>query len=105
MSKQFSFTNDRFKKARGGYSRLLLLHCERCAHPIATYQKDGPGILKRIYLDRVRDVEMPHRKLVCAKCGTLLGIPIVYEKERRPAIRLFAGAIGKRIIPASATEK
>lgn len=51
MSAKLSFKSDRFKKNRGGHSRWLLLHCEKCSQAIATYQKDGPGILKRLYLD------------------------------------------------------
>jgi hypothetical protein len=65
------------------------------------YQKDGPGILKRMYLDRMVNVDT-HKwlksNLECPKCKTLLGVPIIYKKEDRPAIRLFAGAVGKKII-------
>lgn len=94
-----SLKNDRFRKNRGGHSRWLLLHCELCKQTIATYQKDGPGILKRLYLDRFAPgVDTHNKHLVCAGCKTVLGVKTVYEKEQRPAYRLFAGAIGKKIV-------
>lgn len=104
MGKKIDFKNDKFRKERGGYSRWLELHCEKCKQPLALYQKDGPGILKRIYLDRLqlRDDQAiaagPKAALACKKCKTVLGVPTIYEKEKRPAFRLFAGAVGKKII-------
>lgn len=98
---KFSFKNDRFKKNRGGYSRLLSLHCEKCRHPFAHYQKDGPGILKRLYVDRLTfpgHRAGKEKNLICGKCKTILGVLTVYQKEKRPAYRLFAGAVGKRIV-------
>ncbi len=101
MSKNSKFQSDKFKKARGGFSRWLQVFCESCIAPIVIYQKDGPGILKRMYLDRMVNVDT-HKwlksNLECPKCKTLLGVPIIYKKEDRPAIRLFAGAVGKKII-------
>ena len=52
------FKSDKFKKARGGYSRLFDIRCEKCGNHICYYQKDGPGILKRMYLDRVKTVSL-----------------------------------------------
>ena len=96
------FKNDRFKKNRGGNSRWLLLHCEKCGNPIAIYQKDGPGILKRLYFDRiflpVSLVDKKNKNFVCKKCQTLLGIQDVYKKENRLIYRLFSGAVSKKII-------
>ncbi len=105
---KISFKNDRFKKNRGGYSRLLSLHCEKCKHHVALYQKDGPGILKRLYVDRLTfpgRLARKERNLICEKCKTILGVPIVYQKEQRPAYRLFAGAVGKRIVKAAKKER
>lgn len=68
------------------------------------YQKDGPGILKRMYIDRIHHEDAfkwVTENFVCHKCEMLLGVPIVYKKEDRPAIRLFAGAVGKKIISAN----
>jgi len=33
-----------------------------------------------------------------AKCKRLLGIKYIYEKEKRPAYRLFVGAVVKKIV-------
>jgi hypothetical protein len=73
LMKLLQLKHDKYRKARGGYSRLLEIHCEHCSHVIALYQKDGPGSLKR-----------------------LLGIPYIYEKEKRPAFRLFQGSVTKK---------
>lgn len=102
MSKKLAFKSDRYRKNRDGCSRWLLLHCEKCGNLIAIYQKDGSGILKRLYLDRIfapeRLTDKRNKNLVCEKCKTVLGIQDVYEKENRLAYRLFAGAIGKKIV-------
>lgn len=64
------------------------------------YQKDGPGILKRLYIDRIApSMNFDTKKnLKCKKCKIVLGIPTIYQKEHRSAYRLFAGAIEKKII-------
>lgn len=102
------FKNDAFRKARGGYSRMLAISCESCGEYICTYQKDGPGILKRIYLDRISDSKkysnldktsiksLPLFK--CPKCSQVMGLPMIYKKESRMAYRLFVGAVIKKIV-------
>lgn len=95
---RFAFKNDRFKKNRGGPSRWLVVSCENCGEYVTTYQKDGPGILKRLYFDRLVDLPVYPEKLSCKKCKTVLGLKIIYAKENRPAYRLFSGAVSKRII-------
>lgn len=104
---RFTFKSDRFKKNRGGYSRWLSLSCEKCKNQIMIYQKDGPGILKRIYLDRiVFPTDLSEKKnLECKKCKTVLGVPIIYEKENRLSYRLFVGAIEKKIIKVNNLSK
>jgi len=94
MSASPKFQNDKYKKSRGGHSRWLLLSCAECRHPISRYQKDGPGILKRLYLDRLFG-SFKDKNLICQKCRTLLGTRVIYKKEQRPAYRLFAGAVSK----------
>lgn len=104
MSLKTKFQSDKFKKARGGNSRWLSVFCESCKEPLVKYQKDGPGILKRMYLDRMYGMDTTKwlkENFECPKCKTLLGIPIIYKKEDRPAIRLFAGAVGKKIISSN----
>jgi hypothetical protein len=95
---------DKYRKARGGRSQFLRIACEKCNTLLFEYQKDGPGIIKRLYLDRINDPK--HQKLstvnlknipnlVCDKCKQLIGIPIIYKKENRLAYRIFAGSILK----------
>ncbi len=44
---------DKYRKDRGGSSKLLDISCKRKRHHLFYYQKDGPGIIKRLYLDRI----------------------------------------------------
>ncbi|OGZ95510.1 MAG: hypothetical protein A3I44_03465 [Candidatus Sungbacteria bacterium RIFCSPLOWO2_02_FULL_51_17] len=63
------------------------------------YQKDGPGVLKRLYLDRIATPQLQGKtNFVCKKCKTILGIVVVYRKEKRAAYRLFAGAVTKKVL-------
>jgi hypothetical protein len=93
------FKNDRFRKKRGGYTRLLKVSCQNCDSSICLYQKDGPGNLRRMYIDRIVDpmVSISQKYLSCPK-GHLLGVKIIYEKERRPAFRLFVDSVNKKVI-------
>ncbi len=95
------FKNDKFRKSRGGYTRLLKISCRECGSSVCLYQKDGPGNLRRMYIDRVIEplVSISRKYLFCLK-GHLLGIKIIYQKERRPAFRLFADSITKKIAKA-----
>lgn len=104
---KITLKNDKYKKSRGGYSRLLEISCEKCKTKVCLYQKDGPGILKRMYLDRISDSKkytglennsvknIPN--LECVICKQVLGIPIIYKKENRLCYRLFVGAVTKHI--------
>ena len=38
--------------------------------------------------------------LTCSNCKKVLGVPYTYEKEKRPAYRLFVGAVAKKIVSA-----
>ncbi len=101
------FKNDKYKKARGGYSRLFDIRCSKCNTHLFYYQKDGPGIIKRMYLDRIYDSKTYSglergslRKtppLVCLSCKQHIGTPINYAKEDRLAYRLFVGAVQKKL--------
>jgi len=102
------FKRDKYKFARGGHSRLLNVCCRKCENIVLVYQKDGPGNLRRLYLDRIfepaelvglqvlsiKDVPM----LKCKKCGEVLGTPYIYPKEKRKAFRLYQDAVIKKII-------
>lgn len=93
------FKNDKYKKVRGGYSRLLQISCEKCGENICKYQKDGPGNLRRMYIDRISDnkVSVSQKSLNCPN-NHLLGVKIVYEKEKRLAFRLSVDSVIKKII-------
>lgn len=104
---KIKFKNDSYKKSRGGYSRLLDISCAKCGSHLFFYQKDGPGILKRMYLDRIyksaKYEGLDKQKLnkipllTCLSCKELLGTPFVYQKEDRLAYRLFVGSVTKKI--------
>ncbi len=93
------FKNDRYKKTRGGYSRLLSISCQKCGEHFCNYQKDGPGNLRRMYLDRIikPKVSISRKDLSCTN-KHLLGVKIIYEKENCPAFRLFVDSVTKKII-------
>ena len=95
------FKNDKYRKARGGYSRLLSVSCQKCGDQICLYQKDGPGNLRRMYIDRMNNtmVSITRKDLSCRN-GHLLGVKIIYDKEKRPAFRLFVDSVTKRIVKA-----
>lgn len=97
------FKNDRYKKARGGYSRMLEIHCEKCGSYVCEYQKDGSGNLKRMYHDRIFNpkISISNKSLKCPQ-GHLLGMKMIYKKENRPAFHLLADAVKKKIIKSKA---
>lgn len=107
MAKINIFKRDKYKSARGGYSRLLNLHCRKCDTIFAEYQKDGSGNLRRLYMDRIMapekivGLEKKSTKdagaLKCPKCGFIVGMPYVYKKENRKAFRVFQDAVVRRI--------
>jgi ribosomal protein S27E len=98
---------DKYKSARGGHSRLLELRCRKCEEIVVIYQKDGPGKLLRLYLDRIfapknivglqtlniKDIPM----LRCRKCSEIIGSPYIYPLEKRKAFRLYQDAIIKHL--------
>lgn len=96
------FKNDKYKKTRGGYSRLLRISCQKCNEFICHYQKDGPGNLRRMYLDRIINprVSITKKDFLCPN-SHLLGIKIIYESENRPAFRLFVESVVKKIIKSN----
>lgn len=94
-----TFKNDRYRRTRGGYSRLLRISCQKCAAPICLYQKDGAGNLRRMYVDRIVEPRVPlMRKDLSCPNGHLLGVKIIYDKEKRPAFRLFVDSVAKKIV-------
>lgn len=96
---RFKFKIDCFTRKRGTPA-MLRMTCAECGAYIMAYQKDGPGPLLRCYLDRI--YHPPHLAgkhkdkfdkqkighLVCPQCTIVIGSPILYEKENRPAFHL-----------------
>ncbi|EKD86964.1 MAG: hypothetical protein ACD_37C00089G0002 [uncultured bacterium] len=92
------FKNDNYRRVRG-YSRFLEIKCASCGHFICHYQKDGPGILKRMYVDRIIGLDLnKSRQIVCKNCKNIVGNLTIYEKENRPAYNVFPGSISKKIV-------
>lgn len=101
------FKKDKYKSARGGYSRCVNIHCRKCEHIIAVYQKDGPGNLRRMYMDRIlspenlTDLQYNNLKdiapLKCQSCKFIVAMPYIYQKEKRKAFRVFQDALVKRV--------
>jgi len=103
----FTIKKDKYKSSRGAYSRILNVFCRKCEKLVLVYQKDGPGNLRRLYLDRILDpkylLNIQDKEiedisaLKCSKCGEVLGTAYIYPKEKRPAYRLFQDSVVKRI--------
>ena len=91
---------DEFSNSRGGWSRILDISCEY-GHHVCYYQKDGPGPLKRLYIDRIIGLNTSDKTLECPKCAHELGIKTIYKSENRPAYRLFQSSIFKVVIKQS----
>lgn len=102
---------DKYRRVRGGHARFFKVSCSACGNFLVLYQKDGPGSLKRMYLDRIFEPgpltglqNFPLKKisnLICAKCKQVIGVPFLYKKEKRPSFRLFEGAVSKQITKVS----
>jgi hypothetical protein len=109
MVEKLTFKKDKYRSCRGNYSRRLNVYCRKCNNLILTYQKDGPGNLRRLYFDRIFSpnnlVNLQNKKLEgiselkCLKCKEILGISYIYKKEGRKAFRLFQDAVVKKVRP------
>ena len=51
-----------------------------------------------MYLDRMIDAQPETKILTCTNCHRDLGIRIIWEKENRPAYRLFVESVNKKRI-------
>lgn len=105
---QHSFKNDRYAKSRGGNSHFLDLYCSNCNYHLLLYQKDGRGVLLRLYIDRIFEPptlaklqfecksknDMPNIK--CSNCQKIIAIPMVYKLENRLAFSLIRGTFVKK---------
>lgn len=103
----FEFKKDKYKHARGTHSRLLNLFCRVCGEKIIIYQKDGPGNLRRIYLNRIfspkkwTNLESKSLnavpKISCPKCKEDIATPYLYKKENRKAFKVYQDALIKKV--------
>lgn len=89
---------DIFKDNRGTWSRFYDIFCRKCSGFVTIYQKDGPGELRRMYLDRIVSIDYSDinlnnckesKNFVCPHCSEILGVSYIYQKENRIAMRLF----------------
>ncbi|MBI3334703.1 hypothetical protein HYZ97_04400 [Candidatus Pacearchaeota archaeon] len=94
---------DKYLRERGGTAKIINISCMKCGKLLLVYQKDGPGWLKRCYLNRILSPERYSRleknksitkssdfnNLVC-DCGEVIGSPIQY-KDSRLAFHLIRG--------------
>lgn len=103
------FKKDKYRAKRGGSAKLVDLICTTCGSKVLLYQKDGPGWLKRTYINRIfwppkyadlqkdksiNSVEkMP--KLICLKCKKVIGLPMKH-KDGRLAFALIRGSFRRR---------
>ncbi|MFH1968501.1 MAG: hypothetical protein ABIJ84_03890 [bacterium] len=97
---------DKYFRDRGNVFKILQLSCARCGKKILLYQKDGRGILHRLYLNRIlapenlaclqENVESASEleRLIC-ECGNIIGIPMQHW-EGRVAFRLINGTFKKQ---------
>ncbi len=102
----FAFKKDQYRDVRGGHSRFLKITCEGCGAFLGIYQKDGPGHLRRMYIDRLHTSHIQvGKEASCPDCKRVIGTKIQYKKENRPAIRLYVDAVAKAIISANEANK
>jgi ribosomal protein S27E len=100
----YRLKHDMYRKRRGN-AKLIDIYCANCGELALIYQNDAPkGMLRRCYIDRIfwppKYEELQHARraldisampnLVCLKCGTLIGTPMLYAKpgEQRLAYRM-----------------
>ena len=106
QTKTYSFTRDQYRDARGGHSRFLKITCEGCGAFLGIYQKDGPGHVRRMYIDRLHLSRIRvNKEASCPDCKRIIGTKIIYKKESRPAIRLYVDAVIKKIVSAKEARK
>ena len=87
---------DAYCRARGGTYTLYNIYCDYCKQRLFLYRKDGKGILKRLYIDRIHKGSSVFG--TCINCEYVFGVPDIYKREKRPCIRLFVGSVVKKKI-------
>lgn len=96
---------DKYQRKRGK-PQFFRIYRAICSEYVLLYQKDGPGPLKRMYLDRIFEPEdlaalqavtsvgnVP--RLTCPK-GHVMALPMIYQPEHRLAYLLIRGSFSKK---------
>jgi hypothetical protein len=99
---------DKYLKARGGEAHMIDVSCAYCGQLLLYYQKDGPGWLKRCYLNRIfgpAEMEkLQHNPQINSTknlsnlkchCGETIGYPMIH-KDGRLAFRLEKGKFSRK---------
>jgi RNase P subunit RPR2 len=87
---------DKYLRKRGGTAKVVNVSCSNCGKIIFIYQKDGPGWLKRCYLNRILGPEeysgmhknpsikepKDMKNLICPECGTFIASPMKHKDGR-----------------------
>ena len=93
---------DRYFKERGGSTKIINVLCSSCGKRLLVYQKDGPGWLKRCYLNRIIEpkydakIDLEDMENLTCSCGEVIGSPIIH-KDDRLAFHLIRGKFKRAI--------
>ena len=94
---------DKYLNARRGTAKIVNVSCINCGKKLFTYQKDGPGWLKRCYLNRILDngklsdiKDFQKMKNLICSCGEIIGTPMRH-KDKRLAFKLIRGKFKRTI--------
>lgn len=107
---EIKLKRDSYRAERGGTAKLIDIMCSKCDAKVLLYQKDGPGWLKRCYLNRIFGPEeyerLQHDKAIreprdmqslkCPKCMSVLGTPMRH-KDGRLAFAIIPGSFKRKI--------
>ncbi|MEL7432083.1 MAG: hypothetical protein AAGI90_06130 [Chlamydiota bacterium] len=100
MRKNYSPIINHFTTKRGEPTFILIL-CGKCQNQLLVYQKDGLGLLKRCYLDRIHESTLKIKEesslITCPYCMRKLGYLDPYEKEKRWAIYWFVDCVQTQV--------
>mgnify|MGYP001612312231 CR=1 FL=1 len=95
MKSPIKLKKDKYLRERGGTAKVSNIACAKCDAVLFVYQKDGPGWLKRCYLNRIIAPEafanlqyqfdannMKKMKNLICTCSALIGTPTLYRDGR-----------------------
>lgn len=96
---KIKFTNDKYTKGRGKFSKRVTIKCVNCAEIVFSYQKEGNGAIEKLYFDNILDnfAVKKDAKLICPKCEKVLGSRFIFGKDKKMAFKVYPGAIFYKI--------